>query len=122
MSTFRNVTAWQKAMDLVDAIYEAVACFPQCELYALAQQMKKAAVSIPSNIAEGRGRRTTADYRNFLYHARGSAHELDTQIEIAARRRFLNADTAHVLSDKTAQVGKLINTLINATYRRDPST
>ena len=99
-------------MDLVDLIYDAVVQFPRDEIFSLTQQMKRAAVSIPCNIAEGRGRKTAKDYAHFLYQARGSVHELDTQIEIAIRRRFLSQEAGRTLIVKTNEVGKLINSIL----------
>lgn len=78
MSAFRDLLAWQKAMDLVDDVYAAVHGFPQSELFCLSLQVRKCGIAIPSDIAEGRGRHSTADYRHFLREARGSTHELET--------------------------------------------
>ena len=87
---YRELIVWQKAMDLVMRVYEATECFPQRELFGLTNQLRRAAVSIPSNIAEGQGRNTTADFLRFLSIARGSLQELETQILIASRLRYSN--------------------------------
>ena len=112
MSTYRNLLAWQKAMDLADAGYVAVRTFPKFELFGLSDQMRSAAVSIPSLIAEGRGRHTRRDYAHFLYQARGSAHELETQIEIAVRQEFMTREVGRRLIKQSYEVGKLINGLL----------
>lgn len=78
--TFRDLIAWQKAMELVKAIYSMTASLPDTEKFGLVSQMRRAAVSIPSNIAEGHGRESRADYLRFLKVARGSLMELQTQI------------------------------------------
>lgn len=96
---YQELIAWQKAMDLVDAVYECVARFPREELYGLTAQLKKAAISIPSNIAEGQGRRTTKDFVHFLYIAYGSLREVESQLMIGSRQRFVEADRLKSLLD-----------------------
>jgi four helix bundle protein len=112
MGDFRTLTAWQKAMDLLDAIYLTVRTFPPTETYCLSLQMRKAAVSIPSNLAEGRGRYTVADQRHFYVEARGSTHELETQIEASTRQHFIAGDQGQQLINQTQEVCKLISGLI----------
>lgn len=85
MESFREPVVWQKAMILVEEAYRLTRSFPKDEIYALANQTKRAAVSIPANIAEGYGRQSTADYIRFLLMARGSLYELRTHLEIAMR-------------------------------------
>ena len=85
VQSYKDLIVWQKAMNLVVEIYAITEKFPQQELYVLTSQMRRAAVSIPSNIAEGRRRGTRKDYRQFLLIAYGSGSELETQIEIAKR-------------------------------------
>ena len=86
----RNLVAWQKAMDLVVAIYDMTKKFPREEVYALASQLRRAAVSVPSNIAEGSADRTTQQFSNFLSNSIGSLNELDTQVELALRLGYLS--------------------------------
>jgi len=81
--SYRDLVAWQKAMDLVTAIYRLTASFPKEEVYALTSQLRRAAVSVPSNIAEGQGRHGAAEFRHFLRQASGSLMELETQVMIA---------------------------------------
>ena len=85
VQSYKDLIVWQKAMNLVVEIYAITEKFPQQELYVLTSQMRRAAVSIPSNIAEGRRRGTRKDYRQFLLIAYGSGSEFETQIEIAKR-------------------------------------
>lgn len=114
MGEYRNLQAWQKAMDLADAIFDAVSKFPQSELYGLTAQMKSASRSVPSNIAEGRGRRTKADYKHFLYQARGSLHEVETQIDMARRQRLVDDENAGKLMELANETGRLLNGLIRS--------
>ena len=101
-------------MDLVVAVYEAVRSFPKSELFLLSQQMRAAAISIPCNIAEGRGRYTVADQTHFYRQARGSTYELQTQIEIARRLLLVGNEDGGRLNDLAAEVGRLINGLIRS--------
>ena len=87
--TFRDLIAWQRAMELVRVLYQETARMPETERFGLTNQMRRAAVSIPSNIAEGYARQTTADYVKFLRLARGSVAELFTQVEIAISLKML---------------------------------
>jgi four helix bundle protein len=87
--TYRDLKAWQKSMDLVRSVYETTGQMPSSERFGLTNQMRRAAVSIPSNIAEGYGRQATVDYIRFLRTARGSLAELSTQTEIAISLKML---------------------------------
>jgi len=100
-------------MDLVYAVYGAVRSFPKSEMFGLSAQMRSAASSIPSNIAEGKGRSTDRDYRYFGVRARASGFELETQIEIARRQRFLDDATAASLTAESERVGRRLNRLIS---------
>jgi four helix bundle protein len=109
MSSYRDMLVWQRSMDLVDAVYRTVRRFPPEELFVLSAQMRRAAISIPCNIAEGCGRWTQAEQRQFARHARGSVLELQTQIEIARRQHFIDERTGKALDAAAAEVGKLLN-------------
>lgn len=85
---YKDLIVWQKAMNLVEKVYLLVSSFPQSEIYGLTSQIKRSAISIPSNIAEGRRRNSKNDFRQFLAIALGSGAELETQIEIAKRLSF----------------------------------
>ena len=114
MADFRTVKAWQKAVELVDAIYDATRNFPTEERYCLAIQMRKAAIAIPSDIAEGKGRSTVPDQRHLYREARGSTAELESDLEIARRRRFIDEERAQQLIAQTQEVGRVISGLINS--------
>ena len=88
--TFRDLIVWQKSMTMVTDIYRATGAFPREELFGLTSQMRRCAVSIPSNIAEGYGRQATGDYIRFLQIALGSLYELQTQVEIANNLNYFN--------------------------------
>jgi len=88
INTYKDLIVWQKSMDLVVEIYKLTEYFPKSEIYGLTSQMKRCAVSVPSNIAEGRRRGSRKDYRHFLVIAYGSGAELETQIEIVRRLQF----------------------------------
>ena len=96
-------------MELTDQVYDLVAKFPKEERYALGDQLRRAVVSIPSNIAEGFGRETHKDFAHFLAQARGSLYEVDTQIEIAIRRGVISRDTS--LIDLMNEVSKMLAAL-----------
>jgi len=85
----KKLVAWSKSMDLVERIYEVTRTFPREEIYGLTSQLRRAAVSVPSNIAEGAAGRSKIQFRNYLGVALGSLNELDTQLEIARRIRYL---------------------------------
>jgi four helix bundle protein len=109
--TYRELIAWQKAVDFVVAAYEAAKAFPREELYGLTAQVKRAVVSIPCNIAEGQGRRTTKDFVHFLSIAYGSLREVETQLLVASRLNFLAAEGLPALTERAGEVGRLINGL-----------
>lgn len=103
---------WQKSIELIDEVYAAVRRFPREEIFALSQQMRRSSTSIACNIAEGWGRWSRAEYRQFLRNARGSTLELQTQIVIATRQRFVDDQTAVRLDGKAEEVGKMLNGLL----------
>lgn len=115
---YSELIAWQKAMDLVEAVYRASTDFPREEQYGLTGQCRRAAVSVPSNIAEGQGRKST---KEFLYHlsvAHGSLRELGTQLMIALRLSYLKQESFQGVMDMAGEVGRLINGLSNSLSRR----
>ena len=99
-------------MDLADAIYDRVAAFPKSELFVLSQQMRSAALSVPSNIAEGQGRWSVREYRQFLRQARGSTLELENDILFAVRRRFMDPEDGELLVGQCEEIGRMINGLL----------
>ncbi|HWP39872.1 MAG TPA: four helix bundle protein [Tepidisphaeraceae bacterium] len=108
---YRDLHAWQKAMDLCERVYRASQDLPQHEIYGLRLQMRRAAVSMPSNIAEGQGRGSDKDWSRFLSIAYGSLRELETQVLIAERLGYLDSATAESLMVLASEVGRLINGL-----------
>ena len=88
-SSYRDLRVWQQPMDLAMQVYRLTETFPKHELYGLTGQIRRAAISIPSNIAEGKGRRTDRDFSSFLFRARGSLLELETQVLLARRLEYL---------------------------------
>jgi four helix bundle protein len=114
---FRDLIAWQKAMDLVEIVYEVTARFPSREVFGLTNQLRRAAVSVPSNIAEGQGRESTRDFLHFLGISRGSLQEVQTQLEIASRLRFIDdGDYSRCLS-QTDEVARLLHGLSRSLRR-----
>jgi len=109
---YKELEVWQKGILLVLKVYELTKVFPKEERYALTDQIKRAAVSIPSNIAEGASRNTTKEFIQFLYIARGSASELETQIIIAKKLGYMN-DEESLISDITI-IRKMLNALITS--------
>ena len=115
--SYRDLLAWQKAMDLVTAVYKVTASFPKEELYGLTSQLRRASVSVPSNIAEGQGRHGRAEFRHFLRQASGSLMELETQIMIAERLCYVGPESASQILHSSAEVGKILNGLIASLER-----
>lgn len=108
---YSELIVWQKAMDLVTEIYKITATFPSEERFGLSSQARRAAVSVPSNIAEGHGRKSTASYLNFLSIAFGSLMELETQIQIAVRLEYIVEEKAIALLVRTDEIGKMLSGL-----------
>ncbi len=111
---YQELIAWQRAMDLVEDVYKASRAFPREEIYALTSQVRRAAVSIPSNIAEGQGRRTTSDFLRHLSIAYGSLREVETQLLIAGRLQYVTSAQLEAVMDRAGEVGRLLNGLMNS--------
>ena len=114
VASYRDLIAWQKAMDVVTEVYRLTESFPSREQFGLTNQARRAAVSVPSNIAEGQGRNTTKDYIHFLRISRGSLQELETQLMIGQRLGFADAAVTDTLLAKTTEVSRIISGLINS--------
>ena len=112
MASYRELKVWQDAMALAERIYEVTGRFPAQERYGIVQQMRRAAVSIPSNIAEGYGRRTSRQRYSFLDNALGSVFELETQIELSSRLGFVRDGESAELSDSIATIGRRLTALM----------
>lgn len=113
MGNFKELLVWKKSIELVTEIYEITATFPSEEKFGLVSQIRRAAVSIPSNIAEGNSRRSSADYIQFLKIARGSGAEVETQIIISKNLGFIEEAKCEELTLKITEIMKMINGLIN---------
>jgi four helix bundle protein len=112
--SFRDLLVWQKAMLMVTDVYRATEGFPTRELYGLTNQIRRAAVSVPSNIAEGKGRLSRKEFVQFLATARGSLCEMQTQLEIAMNLGYLTAEHFQRLDNQSREVGRIVNGLIKA--------
>ena len=110
--SYKDLVAWQKAMDLVTATYRSTASFPKEEQFGLTSQLRRAAVSIPSNIAEGQGRLSEKEFRYFLGQARGSLMEVETQLQIAQNLGYLKAAQTTEVLKACAEVGRILNGLM----------
>lgn len=107
----KDLIVWQKAMDLVVEIYRLVKKLPKEETYALSDQMRRAVVSIPSNIAEGRGRSSEKDYLRFLFIARGSQAEVETQLLVCVRLDYLSESEIESAMNLCSEVGRMLNSM-----------
>jgi four helix bundle protein len=107
-------------MDLVSALYDAAESFPKRETYSLTDQMRRAAVSVPSNIAEGQAHYTDREFRYFLRRSRGSLAELETQVMIAHQRNYLSKSQAADVLRRTEEVSRIVSGLINSLGQQIP--
>jgi four helix bundle protein len=110
--SYKDLVVWQKAMDLVTSTYRATQKFPKDEVFGLTSQARRAAVSIPSNIAESQGRLSEKEFRHFLGQARGSLLELETQLQVAENLGYLEQQEIKVVMESCAEVGRVLNGLI----------
>lgn len=109
--SYRDLIVWQKGIELCCTVYQVCSAFPKSELYGLADQMKRAAVSIPSNIAEGQARQYAGEFRRFLSIANGSLAELNTQRIIAMKVGFLSQESSMSLEQKITEIRKMLYAL-----------
>ena len=112
MKTYRDLIVWQKAMQMVTCIYQLTGDFPKNELYGLTSQIRRCAISIPSNIAEGYGRNSTDDYLRFLNISRASLYELQTQLEISFNLNFLVKADFEKIYEATREIERMLSSLI----------
>ena len=117
---YKDLKAWGKSLELALEVYRATQQFPKCELDGLTGQMRRAAVSIPSNIAEGKGKCSDREFVVFLCHARGSLLELETQALVAKELGYLEEEHARPVEALTVETGRILNGLINS-FRANPS-
>ena len=111
MSSYRELLVWQKSIDFVIDIYKLTNKFPKEEMYGLSSQMRRAAISIPSNIAEGRTRHTDKEFARFLFIAQGSRAELETHIIICEKLNYIKNDELVDYMNKLEEIGKMITSL-----------
>ncbi|HEY3415393.1 MAG TPA: four helix bundle protein [Armatimonadota bacterium] len=112
VKSYRDLEVWQKSMDLTVDCYRITGQFPKSETYGLASQLQRAAVSIPSNIAEGATRQHTTEFIQFLSVASASLAELETQIEIASRLEYVDSKKAQAIFERTKELGRMLSGLI----------
>jgi four helix bundle protein len=114
LTSYQDLIAWQRGMALVKMIYVASAQFPSDETFGLKSQMRRSAVSVPSNIAEGQGRTTRGEFHQFLGQARGSLYELETQTLLAGELGFVTREQCESLLRETREVGRILNGLMKS--------
>lgn len=116
---FEDLRVWQEAMDFVDGVFDVTSSFPKSEIYGLTNQLRRAVISIPSNIAEGCGKRTDKDFVRYLYNALGSCKEVKCQLMIALRRDFLNREKGLKLIDDADKLSAMLMKFINRIESKD---
>ena len=119
-TTFRDLIVWRRAVDWTVSVHRATKTFPKDEVWGLTGQLRRSAVSVPSNIAEGHGRLTTQEFKQYLGIARGSLREAETQLEIATRLGYGRPEALEALIDEAQQMGRMLSSLI-ATIREQTS-
>jgi four helix bundle protein len=115
---FKDLIAWQKAMELVNVVYDATETFPKAEIFSLTNQIRRAAVSIPSNIAEGQAHHSHREFLHFLQHSRGSLAELETQHLIASSRKYLGEEQKQNVLTKINELNRILSGLISSLKER----
>lgn len=113
IKSYKDLIVWRKSILLVKETYKITSCFPKSETYGLVDQMRRAVISVPSNIAEGYGRKTRKDYGQFCSIAYGSLLELETQLEIAKELGFIKSDDIKFEENLIVEVGKMLNALVH---------
>jgi len=111
--TYRDLLVWQKAIDLVTEVYALTRRLPKSEIFGLSDQMRRAAVSVPSNVAEGQARQHTREFRQFLHIALGSLAELDTQLVIAHRLKYLTSQDVAKLTESVTELRRMTAGLLS---------
>ena len=111
-SRYQDLRSWQRAIDLVEHVYALTSGLPHGETFGLKSQMRRCAVSIPSNIGEGQGRSTRGEFQQFLGHARGSLYELETQVVIGSKLGYIELADRDRLLAESRELGRMLNALI----------
>jgi len=114
----QDLKVWQRAMEMAVQVYESTKAFPRDEIYGLTSQLRRAAVSVASNIAEGRGRCTPGEFRQFLGMAQGSNYEVQTQLGLSRRLNFGHAAQLQKSEDLSVEVGKMLSALMSSIATR----
>jgi len=112
--SYRDLVAWKRAVELVTHVYGLTKSFPDDERYGLTAQLRRAAVSVASNIAEGQGRFSRGEFKQFLGHTRGSLLEIETQMTIATNLGYLDSRQSEVVFELSSEVGRILNGLISS--------
>lgn len=120
--SYRDLLVWQKGMALAKEIYKVTTGFPAEEKFGLISQLRRAAVSVPSNIAEGQARNTSGEFIQFISHAEGSLAELDTQLTLAADLNFLSPEKAGPCLESIAELRRMLNGLRRSVAGQSPPT
>ncbi len=118
MKTYKDLIVWQKGMQLVTAIYQITKTFPKDEVYGLVSQIRRSAISIPSNIAEGYGRKSTGDYLRFLQITMASLFEMQTQLEIAKNLEYIDRQRFNELYEMSREIERMLSRLIERICER----
>jgi len=118
VQSYRDLIVWKKSMAFVLDVYRCTQAFPKIETYGLTSQLRRAAVSVPSNIAEGQARLTTGEFKQFLGNARGPLMEVETQILIAGDLGYLDQNQSECLLSAAAEVGRILNGLLASLPKR----
>ena len=117
---YQDLIAWRKAIQLALEVYRCTKAFPKEELYGLTSQMRRAAVSVASNIAEGKGRYSRREFVQFLYCARGSLLELQTQLFLARELEYLQSNVSRRIKDEADELGRILNGLTTSVLKSSP--
>jgi four helix bundle protein len=113
ITNHKDLLVWQRSMDLVESVYRITGKLPGSEQYGLIAQMRRCAVSVPSNIAEGYGRQATGEYRHHLLFSRGSLLELETQFLLCQRLNYIDEHTINPVLEEIAEISKMLGSLIS---------
>ncbi len=116
VASHKDLLVWQRSMDLVETVYHLTKSFPSVEQWGLVSQMRRAAVSVPSNIAEGYGRQATGEYRHHVSIARGSLLELETQILLAVRLKYLKVTESDSILKEIEEISRMLATLVSKLF------
>ena len=114
MRVHHRLDVWRRSIEFAESVYKITGSFPKSEEYGLGSQLRRAAISIPSNIAEGAARKTKREFIQFLYIASGSASEIDTQLNLAHRLGYLSGETKSSLDRELEVISKMISSLIRS--------